>query len=112
MEGKPLAKRLGAAIRVQRLAVGMTQAQLAEAIQVEKETVSRFETGALTPTLGRLEHIADTLQIPIGGLFRAPSDKSQDQAEDIAQMMSGLPKKERALVIQIVRDLTTLLRKR
>ena len=47
--GKPLAQRLGTQISTLRKTKEWTQADLAERIGVEPETISRFERGATTP---------------------------------------------------------------
>ena len=65
---KRLALKMGRAIAVRRQQRQLTQAELAEAIRVEQETISRFERGATLPPLGRLSDIADALSCPLDEL--------------------------------------------
>ena len=55
---KQLAREVGGIIAIRRKAKGLTQAQLAEYMDIEKESVSRIETGHIAPTLARLAQIA------------------------------------------------------
>ena len=47
---KQISVDVGAAIREQRLAAGLSQDQLAEALDVGPEAVSRMERGVVSPT--------------------------------------------------------------
>lgn len=60
---KQLAREVGALIAGRRKARGLTQAKLAEHMNVEKETVSRIETGVISLTLGRLAQLAKFLSL-------------------------------------------------
>lgn len=52
---------LGRAVRERREALGMTQAQLAEAAGLQQPAVARFEAGGTMPTLPLLERFASAL---------------------------------------------------
>ena len=56
-------------IREFRLAVGMTQAQLAEIVGVRYQSVSKWETGVSMPDVVILPKIADALGVTIDDLF-------------------------------------------
>lgn len=109
MDDKDLARQMGSAIRAKRKAKGWTQAQLAEAVSVEKETISRFETGAISPTLGRLLRLSEVLGCSVGDLFRAPSAKVDAQASTIAALIHTLPESRRELVVQLVENVVQVL---
>lgn len=53
--------QLGSRVRVLRLARGMTQAELAQQLGVERPWVTRVEGGQLAPTPGRLRALAQVL---------------------------------------------------
>jgi len=61
-----------------RRELGVTQAQLAERLGVETETLSRFERGKHAPTLRNLIRLAELLQTTVTDLLaehkRAPCD--------------------------------------
>jgi transcriptional regulator with XRE-family HTH domain len=48
-----------------RRELGLTQEDLAEALQVERTTVARWETGANTPGLWARRRLADVLHVPL-----------------------------------------------
>ncbi len=91
-------KRIGAAIAVERSRKGLTQEQVAEAIGVEQETISRFERGATLPPLGRLLDIAELLGVPMETLIRTSSPRTIDQAADIAALLEPLSEENRQWV--------------
>ena len=69
---KTVEARLGQRIAMQRHAVGLTQAQLAEAVDVQPETVSRMENGSRSPSLGLLVRVAVALDVELHELVRLP----------------------------------------
>ncbi len=80
---KTLAERIGQRIALQRRAYGLTQAQLAEKVDVLPETISRIETGSRTASLGLLVRVADTMEVELHELFRLRNSGSpKDQALD------------------------------
>ena len=56
-------------IREYRLAADMTQAQLAERVGVQYQSVSKWETGVSMPDVMLLPKIADALGVTIDDLF-------------------------------------------
>jgi transcriptional regulator with XRE-family HTH domain len=57
----PLEKRIGSQIAERRRLANLTQAQLAERIDVATETISRVERGATVPSVASLARIAGAL---------------------------------------------------
>lgn len=108
---KRLALRMGRTIAVRRQQRQFTQAELAEIIGVEQETISRFERGATLPPLGRLADIADSLSCPLEDLLRSGSPRPEDKAQGIAQMLKGLTDSDRQLVSEIVEQICARLLK-
>ncbi|KKM15467.1 hypothetical protein LCGC14_1695770, partial [marine sediment metagenome] len=58
-------KWIGARITGVRLSRKLTQAQLAEKVDVSVETISRMERGVSFPSLRSLENIAHALDTPL-----------------------------------------------
>lgn len=56
-------------IKEKRKALGLTQYELAEALNVEDKYISRIETGTSTPSFALLEKIANVLNINLAELF-------------------------------------------
>ncbi len=108
---KRLATQMGKAIAVRRQQKGLTQAELAEKINVEQETISRFERGATLPPLGRLADIADALSSPMEDLFRSGSPRLEDKAQAMARALENLSDSDRRMVSDIVEQLCSRLAK-
>jgi transcriptional regulator with XRE-family HTH domain len=107
---KQLALKMGRAIAVRRQQRQLTQAELAEIIEVEQETISRFERGATLPPLGRLADIADALSCPLEDLLRNGSPRLEDKAQDIARVLENLTEADRQMVSEIVEQICARLR--
>src|SRR3954452_17137643 len=56
------------AIRVNRVKLGLTQAQLAREIGVDTRQINRYETGETEPTLAIARRLADKLRITMDEL--------------------------------------------
>ncbi len=109
---KQLALQMGRAIAQRRLQKGHTQAELAEAIGVEQETISRFERGATLPPLSRLADIADALKCPLEHLLREGSVRVEDRAQSLHKTLSGLSDADSQLLTEFVDRLSTRLKKK
>ncbi|NGX51872.1 MAG: hypothetical protein KR126chlam5_00161 [Candidatus Anoxychlamydiales bacterium] len=60
------AKKLGKKIKLARVELDMTQADLAKATEIMQKSISRYETGLSLPSLESLEKIAKKLKKPFG----------------------------------------------
>ena len=58
------AKKLGKKIKLARVEMDMTQADLAQATAIMQKSISRYETGQSLPTLETLEKMARVLKKP------------------------------------------------
>ena len=105
-----LAARVGTAIAEYRRARGLTQAKLAEMINLEQEAVSRWERGTRVPTLYRLQQLSDALGCSVDQLLRRGSKHVDDQIAVVSDSLRGLDDGERTLVISFVQQFTDLLR--
>jgi transcriptional regulator with XRE-family HTH domain len=103
-------KSVGHAIARQRRLANMTQAQTAEKLGVEKESVSRMETGSISPTLARLEQLGKIFGCPVRQFFWHESGDEQTQADTIADMIQTLPEERRELVVRFVADVVRTLK--
>ncbi|MPM12854.1 hypothetical protein SDC9_59208 [bioreactor metagenome] len=102
---RPLAELLGTRIAELRKSRQWTQAQLAERVEVEPETISRFERGATVPSLHTLETLAQVLHASIGDLLVKSSSVPDDQAMRISAWLSELSPDDRTLVMDVVKRL-------
>jgi len=107
-----IAQAVGQAIAAQREMAKYTQEQLAEAIGVGVQQLSRFERGAVTPSVQRLYQIADALGCRIDELLMSSSRRQLDQEAVLAQELSGLESSDRDVIAAVTRTLATHMRSR
>ena len=101
-----LAERLGAKIAEFRMNLDMTQADLAVRLGIGDEHVSRFERGAVLPTLPRLVDLVETFQLSgLDELFLGASPRADDQAAWMAQRIHKLSLAQRAFIQESVNSL-------
>ncbi len=108
---KRLAAQMGKAIAFSRQQKGLTQAELAEKIDVEQQTISRFERGVTLPPLGRLVDIADVLSCPLEDLVRVGSSRRDDKAQAMARAFENISDADLLLVSDMVEQLCSRLAK-
>ncbi|WP_122834070.1 helix-turn-helix domain-containing protein [Burkholderia pseudomallei] len=100
-----VARKLGKRIARERVARDFTQEQLAEMLGVEQETISRFERGLTLPPLPRLIQLADIFNVPIEVLLRGTTNRTADEAADIANMLTKLGDSDRDLIRRWVAEM-------
>ncbi|MBC3861772.1 helix-turn-helix transcriptional regulator [Undibacterium jejuense] len=98
---KQLAREVGGIIAIRRKAKGWTQAQLAEHMDIEKETVSRIETAHITPTLARLDQIAKLLDCEISDLLKISTPDVSDQALALMNRMEDLSQSQQTILLDL-----------
>ena len=97
---------MGGRLRTARRSAGLTQKQLAQALEVESITVSRWERGVTSPSLPRLRRIAELTETTVSDLVRAP-DAVSAHAVELAALREELAE-TRALVDRIATSLEQL----
>jgi transcriptional regulator with XRE-family HTH domain len=100
---KTIEERIGQRIARQRRAVGLTQAQLAEKINVQPETISRVETGNQTASLNLIAHMSEALDLELHELFRLRKDDNTKEraVERLLWFASRLSSAEIELVMDV-----------
>lgn len=101
--GSSLAIRLSRNIAGRRRVLGLTQAQLAERLNVDTETLSRFERGKHLPSLAALERLAWHLQTTIASLLDEPAPRADDDALAITAWLMTLSECDRNFVRDQIR---------
>lgn len=87
MKKEPLAVLVGRNIQRFRKDAGMTQAQLAEKINVSTAFISRMERGEKGVSLKVLGALAEEFQVSYDALLREPADRSR--LETILALLEG-----------------------
>lgn len=85
-----------------RKKIGLSQAALAERLQITPEAMTRIEKGHISPKLSRLESIARNLHCSVPALFRHYSEGHTDNASIILDALSGLPEEAQTSIINLV----------
>ena len=101
-------KRIGGKITEIRLSQKLTQAQLAEKVNLSIETISRMERGVVFPSLKTIEIIANSLNVPLKSFFDFDECPSQDKSFErelskVVGFLRTLSKKEIMLVHKILK---------
>lgn len=104
---KTFAKELGRRLARIRKEQGLTQTELAEALNLSQAVVAEYEAGRKNMPTWRLINVAEALGVPPdmllaeqqdGSAKRGPTPKLQKQMERI----SGLPKEHQRSIMQVL----------
>ena len=106
-----IAIAVGKAIAEQRKLVGLTQPQVAEFMGVEKETISRLETGTISQTVERLQMLSEALNCPITRFFWKEEDGQNAFAATITDMLKTLPPERQKAIVECVAVMVNALKK-
>lgn len=109
---REIVRKVGHSIALKRKTKGLTQAEIAEQLEVETETISRIENGVISPTLVRLEQMATLLGCSISSFFISEGDDTRDLADSIAECLQGLSTKDKEMILRVVSDISDSLRRR
>lgn len=101
---KQLSKTVGVAISKARLKCGLTQDEVAEALEIGPEAVSRMERGVVVPSLARLVEFAELFKCPVELFFNKATGLTNDNANAIAQHLKNLSRADRQFVLELVEN--------
>jgi transcriptional regulator with XRE-family HTH domain len=82
---------------------GLTQAAVAERIDVDAETISRFERGTVTPGIGTLERLCSVLGCSWTDILEGTSSDAQQLGPDIARALAPLSAVDRQFILSQVK---------
>ena len=106
---KLAASRLGEELAKHRRKKGLTQAQLAEMVNLAPISVSRIETGAVLPSIVRLHDLATALGVSMARLLGVADVSVVSHARELAALLDPLDPNDRSLLIGIVRQIAARL---
>ena len=90
---------------------GLTQDQLAERLQVERETVSRFERGVTDPSMTKVLEICEVLEVPVASLITRVSANVSDYRVRIEAALQVCVPADRELLCETLERLADRLGK-
>ncbi len=102
--------KVGKGIAKQRKVSGFTQAHVAERLGIKKETVSRIETGVISPTLTRLYQFTELFNCNIGDFFWLEDNDAERQTMIIMDLLRELPDEKRNFVVGFIKQLTQVMK--
>lgn len=109
MPEKALAQVVGENIAIRRRRLGLSQARLAETLDIGKDALSRMEKGIIAPKMSRLRDIANALGCPVADLFREQDESGTERLAAIAEAFTRLSSEKQQAVVDIVAELTRVM---
>ena len=119
MEGN-FNRHLGSKLRMRRLALGLTQTKVAQAINVTFQQIQKYEKGTNGISSLRIMQLANFLKVPVVYFFEdypsynIPSNDS-DKVEPLdlnysflAKLFSNLSNQQKEKIFQVLRNTRTL----
>lgn len=99
-------KRLGKRIREERLKLNLTQAQLAEAIDISDTYMGAIERGERSLTLDTLVRLVNRLGVTVDYLLSdSVSDTDSNIIEQFRQIVDCQPKERKQMAINVLRTI-------
>ena len=100
---------IGNRIRTCREALGLTQEQLAERVQVNTSYLSQIERGMKVPSLVVLQRIAAGLNTTLGELLVQDEPATPAPLErEVARMLESVPEDRRHALLDLIRSAADL----
>ena len=105
-------KKLGARIREERLRLNLTQAQLAEAVDISDTYMGAIERGERSLTLDTLVRLVNRLGVTVDYMLTdSVTDSDSNIIEQFKQIIDGQSPERRQLAINMLRTLFTYFEK-
>ena len=92
-----------------RLALGLSQLDLATQAQVTASYISRLEAGGAAPGIDLLERLAQALKVPIADLLPTREENSETQQEKVRQLFESVIRKAGPETLSMLKALFTRL---
>ena len=94
-------------IKTARKEAGLTQAELAERIEISTNAVAKLENDLMTPSLQTLVNIANVLHIEFDHLLSDPEGSSSPDSKDafLSGLLQELEPQEKDFIIHVINGL-------
>ena len=99
---------LGQAIAKQRKILGLTQAELAEKLEMSNDAVSRIERGNIVPSALRLFELADVLQCDAADLLNS-GNNSHEMALRLEKLLNRVDEAKRIRLMYWMEQMIDML---
>lgn len=111
MQKNEIVSILGKSIGTRRRALDITQADLAEQLDIASDTMSRIENGRFAPKMSRLFDIANALNCNVSDLFRDADENVTDRATAITKLLKPLPEESQEVLLNLLMHAVKVLQK-
>ena len=111
-------RHLGSKLRMRRLALGLTQTKVAQAINVTFQQIQKYEKGTNGISSLRIMQLANFLKVPIVYFFEdfplyqglsSEIDKIEDlNYSFLAKLFTGLSEQQKEKIFQVLKNTRTL----
>lgn len=93
-------------VRERRMALGLTQEQLAELAEMSTNFLARMEMAGRTPSFATLARLAGALEVHVSDLLTEEhEDLWTDEATEIAHALGSLEKADATLAVSLMRSI-------
>ena len=109
---------LGSKLRIRRLALGLTQTKVAQAINVTFQQIQKYEKGTNGISSLRIMQLANFLKVPViyffedfAGYEKLSSDSAVPEELNysfLAKLFSSLSEQQKEKIFQVLRNTRTL----
>ena len=119
MEGN-FNKHLGSKLRMRRLALGLTQTKVAQAINVTFQQIQKYEKGTNGISSLRIMQLSNFLKVPVVYFFEDYPELNTSQSEQekpvtddlnysfLAKLFAGLSSTQKEKIFQVLRNTRSL----
>ena len=114
-------RHLGSKLRIRRLALGLTQTKVAQAINVTFQQIQKYEKGTNGISSLRIMQLANFLKVPVVYFYEGYNTYegeflSNEGAEDLnysflAKLFSNLSSQHKEKIFQVLKNTTRTLEK-
>ncbi|HDR9217349.1 TPA: helix-turn-helix transcriptional regulator [Burkholderia vietnamiensis] len=108
---KDMVQGIGQRLAAVRRNRGWTQAVLGAKLGLEKESVSRLESGRVAMSIERLVMFCEALDVSVEQVLTEASVHPTDEARSLIASLKGLAPAQRAIVLKSAHHLASLLKK-
>lgn len=102
-------RRIGQSIAKYRKSVGMTQAELAERLDLSLDAMSRLERGGISLSVVRLLELAEIFNCETVDLLDQASSRPRDLACQLEALLGRLDDVERIKIMTIIEQLVEMM---
>ncbi len=97
-----LKQRVGKVISQRRKRLALTQAQVAEKIGIEQESLSRIEKGITGLKFSRLEDLASVLECTVADFFRNEENSNEEMCSILFEKIDKLSQSEGRFYLEVM----------